>query len=230
MDLGNLDGKWSKLAEGNATMSSQKVNELDEDWDVQVSFAVEECAFCCTTDQKEELALTTVTITNERDGDALILQVGSVMSHEMCLEQDLDVEDSDENQTSPSENSDQFITCSKQSLEDGGSTKLGSMFYSPGIQELFHESNSGWIQDIVLCAKVLGVATAGTFGGLGAAGLSISILAFVLPTTLEELFALGLMFYWDTNERKKLHWRSLKHLTLPTSENGLEIQSLEHIV
>ncbi|KAL3525256.1 hypothetical protein ACH5RR_013628 [Cinchona calisaya] len=36
-----------------------KVNEPDEDWDIQVSFAVEECAFCCTTDQKDELALTT---------------------------------------------------------------------------------------------------------------------------------------------------------------------------
>ncbi|KAL3508929.1 hypothetical protein ACH5RR_028330 [Cinchona calisaya] len=50
----------SKSAESNAATSSQKVNEPDKDWDVQVSFAVEECAFCCTTDQKDELALTTV--------------------------------------------------------------------------------------------------------------------------------------------------------------------------
>ncbi|KAL3502821.1 hypothetical protein ACH5RR_037270 [Cinchona calisaya] len=50
----------SKLAESNAATSSQKVNEPDEDWDAQVSFAVEECAFCCTTDKKDELALTIV--------------------------------------------------------------------------------------------------------------------------------------------------------------------------
>ncbi|KAL3506325.1 hypothetical protein ACH5RR_031707 [Cinchona calisaya] len=48
-----------KLAEGNPTTSSQKVNEPNKDLDVQVSFVIEECAFCCTTDQKEELALTT---------------------------------------------------------------------------------------------------------------------------------------------------------------------------
>ncbi|KAL3497929.1 hypothetical protein ACH5RR_040661 [Cinchona calisaya] len=56
-----IDGEWdehilSKPAESNATTSSQKV----KDWDVQVSFAVEECAFCCITNQKHELALTTV--------------------------------------------------------------------------------------------------------------------------------------------------------------------------
>ncbi|KAL3512455.1 hypothetical protein ACH5RR_025172 [Cinchona calisaya] len=49
-----------KPAESNAATSSQKVNEPDEDWDVQVSFAVEKCAFCCTTNQKDELVLTTV--------------------------------------------------------------------------------------------------------------------------------------------------------------------------
>ena len=32
----------------------------------------------------------------------------------------------------------------------------------------------------------------GTFGGLGAAGLSASLLTSVLPTTLEDLLALGL--------------------------------------
>ncbi|KAL3529034.1 hypothetical protein ACH5RR_008356 [Cinchona calisaya] len=50
----------SKSTKGNATTSSQKVNEPDEDWYVQEFFAVEECAFCCTTDKKEQLALTTV--------------------------------------------------------------------------------------------------------------------------------------------------------------------------
>ncbi|KAL3537350.1 hypothetical protein ACH5RR_000716 [Cinchona calisaya] len=55
-------GDWSKPVESNAATSSQKVNEPNEDWDVQVSFAVEECIFCCTTDQKDELALTTVNI------------------------------------------------------------------------------------------------------------------------------------------------------------------------
>ncbi|KAL3501348.1 hypothetical protein ACH5RR_035800 [Cinchona calisaya] len=50
----------SKPAESNAATSSQNVNEPYEDWDVQVSFAVEECAFWCTTGQKDELALTTI--------------------------------------------------------------------------------------------------------------------------------------------------------------------------
>ncbi|KAL3501575.1 hypothetical protein ACH5RR_036024 [Cinchona calisaya] len=50
----------SKPVEGNAAMSSKMFNEPDEDLDVQVYFGVEECAFCCTTDQKDELTLTTV--------------------------------------------------------------------------------------------------------------------------------------------------------------------------
>ncbi|KAL3516967.1 hypothetical protein ACH5RR_023869 [Cinchona calisaya] len=50
----------SKSAKSNAATSFYRVNEPDEDWDVQVSFAVEECAFCCTTDQKDGLALTTI--------------------------------------------------------------------------------------------------------------------------------------------------------------------------
>ncbi|KAL3517033.1 hypothetical protein ACH5RR_023935 [Cinchona calisaya] len=49
----------SKPTEGNAITSSQKVKEPDEDWDVQVFFAIEQCAFCCTIDKKEGLALTT---------------------------------------------------------------------------------------------------------------------------------------------------------------------------
>ncbi|KAL3519528.1 hypothetical protein ACH5RR_017677 [Cinchona calisaya] len=46
--------------DGAMTIASNVVNEPDEDWDVQVSFAVEECAFFCTTNQKDELALTRV--------------------------------------------------------------------------------------------------------------------------------------------------------------------------
>ncbi|KAL3498103.1 hypothetical protein ACH5RR_040835 [Cinchona calisaya] len=48
------------IKDGTMTIAINVVNESDEDWDVQVSFTVEECAFCCTTDQKDELALTTV--------------------------------------------------------------------------------------------------------------------------------------------------------------------------
>ncbi|KAL3504699.1 hypothetical protein ACH5RR_034540 [Cinchona calisaya] len=51
---------WSPPTEGNAATSSQKLNEPDEDWDIQVSFAVEEFVFFCTTNQKEELALTMI--------------------------------------------------------------------------------------------------------------------------------------------------------------------------
>ncbi|KAL3533857.1 hypothetical protein ACH5RR_007378 [Cinchona calisaya] len=48
------------IKDGSMTIASNVVNEPDEDWDVQVSFTVEECAFCCTTNQKDELALTRV--------------------------------------------------------------------------------------------------------------------------------------------------------------------------
>ncbi|KAL3503325.1 hypothetical protein ACH5RR_037774 [Cinchona calisaya] len=62
MQMAKIEGiKGHKaIKDGVMTIATNVVNEPDEDWDVQVSFAVKECAFCCTTDQKDELALTTV--------------------------------------------------------------------------------------------------------------------------------------------------------------------------
>ncbi|CAK9176861.1 unnamed protein product [Ilex paraguariensis] len=58
------------------------------------------------------------------------------------------------------------------------SIKIIENFSAPAASKLFEQE----IREVFL----------GTFGGLGAAGLSASLLTSVLPTTLEDLLALGL--------------------------------------
>lgn len=48
------------------------------------------------------------------------------------------------------------------------------------------------IKSICFGHCLLQLQSLATFGGLGAAGLSASLLTSVLPTTLEDLLALGL--------------------------------------
>ncbi|KAG9457936.1 hypothetical protein H6P81_002444 [Aristolochia fimbriata] len=78
-------------------------------------------------------------------------------------------------------NSQKVVTSESYELLKGGdgiSLKVLEDFSASAAVRLFEQE----IRDVVF----------GTFGGLGAAGLSASLLTSVLPTTLEDLLALGL--------------------------------------